>query len=140
MYSRATSNFKRVTLNQKRLGLHEIIKTYRKKINVSETKYHKGALRSGQKIEFGGSVVVIGDANDGSEIIAGDNIVVVGTLRGLAHAGAEGNKDATIAASSIETLQLRIANVIKEIDKDELAIQEKKGYAYIGPDNKIILE
>ena len=96
------------------LGLHEITKTYNQKIHVSDTKYHLGSIRSGQRIEYEGSLVIVGDVNDGAEIIAGENVVVVGCLRGLAHAGAKGNKDAWIAASSIESLQIRIANIIKE--------------------------
>ena len=121
------------------LGLYGITKTYNKEISVSETKYHKGSLRSGQRIEFEGSLVIIGDVNDGAEVVAGDNIVIIGTLRGLAHAGAKGNKDACIAATSIEPLQIRIANVIKEMSKEKGETTEKLTYAYID-NNDIILE
>lgn len=112
------------------LGLHGIIKTYNKEIAVSETKFHRGAVRSGQKIEFEGSLVIIGDVNDGAEVIAGDNIVILGALRGLAHAGAKGNKNAIIAASSIDAPQLRIANVIKEREKEEIQ-EDTKTYAFL---------
>lgn len=112
------------------LGLHGIVKTYNKEIAISETKFHKGAVRSGQKIEFEGSLVIIGDVNDGAEVIAGDNIVILGTLRGLAHAGAKGNKNAIIAASSIDAPQLRIANVIKEREKEEMQ-EDNKTYAFL---------
>ena len=64
----------------------------------------------------------------------------MGTLRGLAHAGAKGNKDAIITAISIETVQLRIANVIKEIPRDSVSNDFKSSYAYIGPENEIVLE
>lgn len=112
------------------LGLHGIVKTYNKEIAVSETKFHRGAVRSGQKIEFEGSLVIIGDVNDGAEVIAGDNIVILGALRGLAHAGAKGNKNAIIAASSIDAPQLRIANIIKEREKDEIQ-EDNKTYAFL---------
>lgn len=112
------------------LGLHGIVKTYNKEIAVSETKFHRGAVRSGQKIEFEGSLVIIGDVNDGAEVIAGDNIVILGALRGLAHAGAKGNKNAIIAASSIDAPQLRIANVIKEREKEEIQ-EDTKTYAFL---------
>ena len=98
------------------LGLHGIKKTYNKEIATSETKFHRGAVRSGQKIEYEGSLVILGDVNDGAEVIAGENIVILGILRGLAHAGAKGNKKAIIAAASIECKQIRIANIIKEIE------------------------
>lgn len=112
------------------LGLHGIIKTYNKEIAISETKFHRGAVRSGQKIEFEGSLVIMGDVNDGAEVIAGDNIVILGALRGLAHAGAKGNKNAIIAASSIDAPQLRIANVIKEREKEEIQ-EDNKTYAFL---------
>ena len=44
-------------------------------------KFHKGSLRSGQKIEFEGSVIVVGDVNPGAEIKAGGNIIVLGSSR-----------------------------------------------------------
>lgn len=122
------------------LGLHGIIKTYNKEIATSETKFHRGAIRSGQKLEFEGSLVVIGDVNDGAEVIAGENIVILGILRGLAHAGAKGNKDAIISASSIEAPQLRIANVVKEREKEEIISSDIKVYAYLDEKGNMIIE
>lgn len=120
------------------LGLHGIKKVFEKEVNTSETKFYKGSLRSGQKIEFEGSLVILGDLNGGAEAIAGENIIVLGALRGLAHAGAKGNKKAIIAANSIECPQLRIANIVKEIEKEDLD-QEYK-FASVDEKNEIILE
>lgn len=122
------------------LGLHGIKKTFYKEVATSETKFHKGSLRSGQRIEFEGSLVIIGDVNAGAEVIAGENIVVLGTLRGLAHAGAKGNKDAVIEAQEIESAQIRIADIIKEIDKEEGQIHKVKTSAYINDKDELILE
>lgn len=102
----------------KDLGLHGIKKAFEKEIETSETKFYKGSLRSGQKVEYEGSIVITGDVNGGSEVIAGENIAVIGAIRGLAHAGAKGNKKAIITASSIEAPQLRIANIVKEMEKE----------------------
>lgn len=122
------------------LGLHGIKRAYSKQISTSETKFHKGSLRSGQRLEFEGSLVIIGDVNDGAEAVAGENIVILGTLRGLAHAGAKGNKDAIISAVSIEAPQVRIANVIREREKEEIT-ESNVTYAYINKeDEKLILE
>lgn len=121
------------------LGLHGITKTYNKEIAISETKFHRGAVRSGQKLEFEGSIVVMGDVNDGAEVIAGDNIVILGALRGLAHAGAKGNVNAIIAASSIDAPQLRIANVIKEREKEEIQ-EDYKTYAFLDEKGTIIMQ
>lgn len=119
------------------LGLHSIKKVFNREIETSETKFYKGSLRSGQKIEFEGSLVVLGDVNAGSEAMAGDNVIILGALRGLAHAGAKGNKKAIIAAERIESPQIRIANVVKEMEKNEE--DEIKKYAYVEGE-EIILE
>lgn len=98
------------------LGLHAIKKTFKMEMDVSETKYLSYSLRSGQSEEYSGSLVIIGDVNAGAEVIAGGNIFVLGALRGLAHAGAGGNTNAIIAANYIDSTQLRIANVVKEVE------------------------
>lgn len=120
------------------LGLHGIRKVFEKEIETSETKFYKGSLRSGQKIEFEGSLVILGDLNGGAEAIAGENIVVLGVVRGLAHAGAKGNKKAVIAADKLDCPQLRISNIVKEIEKDDLE-QEYK-FAYVDDNNEMVLE
>ena len=122
----------------KSLGLSSITRTFSKEIAVSETKFHRGSLRSGQKMESEGSLVILGDVNSGAEVMASDNIVVLGALRGLAHAGAKGNKQAIISAGLLDTVQIRIANVIKEIDRDEEPLH-KQAYVSI-VDNQIIIE
>ena len=122
----------------KALGLANIKKTFDQEIAISETKFHRGSLRSGQKMEVEGSIVIIGDVNSGAEIIASDNIVVVGNLRGLAHAGAKGNKQAIIAAGVFDPAQVRIANIVREIDREEEPLH-KNAYLYVNSD-KIIIE
>lgn len=122
------------------LGLHGIKRTFSKEIATSQTQFHRGSLRSGQKVEYEGSLVILGDVNAGAEVLAGENIVVLGILRGMAHAGAKGNKEAIIAAASIESVQLRIADIIKEIEKEELEQEEIKTCAYVNEKDEIVLE
>lgn len=124
----------------KALGLNEIRRTYNKDVGISEAKIHRGSLRSGQRIEFEGSLVIIGDVNAGAEVIAGENIVVLGILRGLAHAGAKGNKDAVIEAQEIEALQVRIADIVKELNREEGSIHKVKTSAYINDKDELIVE
>ncbi|TLM99726.1 septum site-determining protein MinC [bacterium] len=77
------------------------------------------SLRSGQKIDFQGNVIVLGDVNPGSEITATGDIVVMGALRGTAHAGATGNEEAWIMSYRLTPTQLRIAGKIcRPPDKD----------------------
>jgi septum site-determining protein MinC len=69
-------------------------------------------LRGGQEISYSGSVIIMGDVNPGAKVMAGGDIVVSGACRGVAHAGAYGDKDATITAKRLIASQLRIADVI----------------------------
>ena len=122
----------------KSLGLSSIKKAFEKEIAISETKFHRGSLRSGQKLEADGSIVILGDVNSGAEVMASDNIVVLGALRGLAHAGAKGNRQAIIAAGLIDTVQIRIANIVREIDRDEEPLHKQAYVSVI--DNQIVIE
>ena len=69
-------------------------------------------IRSGTRIEYTGHVVVIGDVNPGAEITAGGSVVVWGKLRGVVHAGAEGDENAVVCALDLTPMQMRIANHI----------------------------
>ena len=122
----------------KSLGLSSIKRAFDKEIAISETKFHRGSLRSGQKLETEGSLVIIGDVNSGAEVMASDNIVVLGALRGLAHAGAKGNKQAIIAAGLFDAVQVRIANIVKEINRDEEPLHKQAYLSVV--DDKIIIE
>ena len=122
----------------KEFGLSSIKKAFNQEIALSETKFHRGSLRSGQKMEVDGSLVILGDVNSGAEVMARDNIVVLGTLRGLAHAGAKGNKQAIISAGTLDTVQLRISNIVREIDREEEPMH-KQAYIYVSED-KIEIE
>ncbi len=75
-------------------------------------------LRSGQRVECAGDVVVLGDVNDGAEVIAGGSIAVMGTLRGLAHAGATGRSDVVVAANLLAPKQLRISGKVAVFPSD----------------------
>lgn len=76
------------------------------------TKFIRKAVRSGQRINYPGNVVIIGDVNSGAEVYAGGNIIVLGTIRGNVFAGVNGNKDAIIAAFSLQPGVLKISNII----------------------------
>ena len=77
-------------------------------------------LRSGQRIDVEGDLVLMGDANPGSILTATGNIVVVGALRGTAHAGINGDDGASVSAYRLQPLQLRIADVIaRSPDREE---------------------
>lgn len=66
-------------------------------------------LRSGRVIHSRGHVVVLGDVNAGAKVIAIGDVIVWGKLRGVVHAGAEGNANAVVCALDMTPSQLRIA-------------------------------
>ena len=80
----------------------------------ANSKIISGTIRSGQKIETPFSLVVIGDVNPGADLVAGGDIIVIGSLRGTAHAGAYDDKgiDKFILAFNMQPVQLRIGSVI----------------------------
>ncbi len=69
-------------------------------------------LRSGQRLEHPGDVIIIGDVHAGAEVVAGRHVIVWGKLRGLVHAGAMGDESAVICALDLAPTQLRIAGHI----------------------------
>jgi septum site-determining protein MinC len=83
-----------------------------KGIEEGVTRFYRGTIRSGQLVSFEGNLVVIGDVNPGGEVVATGNVVVMGSLRGIVHAGADGNKEALVVALNLQPTQLRIADVI----------------------------
>jgi septum site-determining protein MinC len=86
----------------------------------------KHTLRSGTRISYPGHVVVLGDVNPGAEIVAGGSVLVWGRLRGLVHAGSEGDVNAIVGAIEFSPTQLRIASEIamsaKKADKGKLQV------------------
>jgi septum site-determining protein MinC len=76
------------------------------------TLYHTGTLRGGQALHHVGNIVVVGDVNPGTELVATGDIVVFGRLLGVAHAGAQGDLHRRVHALQLSPTQLRIATYI----------------------------
>ena len=106
----------------KQMGLASIDNIFSKDTTVTNAKIYTGTIRSGQRIEFEGSIIVLGDVNSGSEVIAEENVIILGDLRGFAHAGAKGNRSAFIAANTINPTQIRIADIILRSVEDKKEI------------------
>lgn len=97
-------------------------------------------VRSGQTEDFPpGSLIIYGDVNQGAEVRAGGDIIVLGALRGSAHAGTKGRLSAVIIAMDLIPLRLQIGNYINR----SLLGQKSRGYpeiAYIGSKDLIVVE
>ncbi|MFS0636283.1 septum site-determining protein MinC [Mesobacillus foraminis] len=98
-------------------------------------------IRSGQVIEVSGDLLLIGDVNPGGTVKASGNIFIMGTLKGIAHAGSGGNEEAVIAASVMKPSQLRIGDCINRApdnnSDDEARVME---CAFISENRQIIID
>ncbi len=94
----------------------------------------RSTCRSGTRIEAPSDCVVLGDVNPGAEIMAIGDIVVYGNLRGIAHAGASGDRSARIWALSIEPSQIRIADLLALSARSGKAIQKRYEIAQVEGD------
>jgi septum site-determining protein MinC len=74
--------------------------------------YLKQTLRAGQAVSHKGDLIIIGDVNAGAEVMAEGDITIWGSLRGIAHAGINGNTKAEIRALRLQPIQIRIADAI----------------------------
>ena len=84
-------------------------------------RIHQGTLRSGDHLHSDGSLLVLGDVNPGARVEAGGHVLVWGTLRGVAHAGFDGDTSARITALQLRPVQLRIAGAVAR-GPDELPV------------------
>ena len=98
-------------------------------------------VRSGQGLKAEGDLLLIGDVNPGGTIIAEGNIFVMGSLRGVAHAGFSGNKEAIIAASNMKPTQLRISDIMNRAPDHSFADEDNEmECAYIDKNEKIVVD
>lgn len=79
---------------------------------LTEPLYLQLTVRSGVEIRHPGTIVILGDLNPGGAVIAAGDIFIWGRLRGVAHAGANGNRACRIMALQMEPTQLRIADAV----------------------------
>jgi septum site-determining protein MinC len=79
---------------------------------LAEALYLEMTVRSGVEFRHPGPVIILGDLNPGGIVVADGDILVWGRLRGIAHAGASGNRESLIMALQMEPTQLRIADAV----------------------------
>ncbi len=89
-------------------------------VPLAEPLYLQMTIRSGIEIRHSGTVIVLGDLNPGGIVVANGDILVWGRLRGIAHAGADGNSKCLIMALQMEPTQLRIADYVARAPKTQL--------------------
>lgn len=97
-------------------------------------------IRSGQVLQVSGDLLLIGDVNPGGKVIAGGNIFIMGALRGIAHAGSLGNKNAIIAASLMKPGQLKISDIMGRAPDHYTKSGNEMECAFIDANDQIIID
>ncbi len=106
-----------------------------------ETRFIRHTLRSGQiERALEGNMVILGDVNPGAEVVAAGDIIVLGTLRGVAHAGALGNTSSVIFALNLLPTQLRIGRFITRAPAEQQHRRQSAEIARVLEDAIIVEE
>lgn len=96
------------------------------------TKFYRGTLRSGNKLDYDGNIVVIGDVNPGAFIRAKGNVIVLGFLNGTVYAGQDGDRSAFVGATHMNPVQLVIGHTVAEPMQGEILdtnrVDRKSGF------------
>jgi len=71
-----------------------------------------GRVRSGQKITARKHLLILGDVNPGGEVLAGGDILVMGSLCGTASAGQPDNLNAIVLALDFRPTQVQIGGFV----------------------------
>ncbi len=106
-----------------------------------ETMIINQNIRNGQEVIADGSIVINGNVNPGGTVIARGNIEVHGSCRGIVHAGAFGDENATVTAEHLIPIQIRIGTLVARSPQVNMS-KEDAPYPEVAraKDGKIILE
>ncbi len=131
--------------NTKVLGYKFSEKTETKKSTIDKFQEKKTlkiinkTIRSGQRVEYDGDVLIIGDVNPDAYVVASGNIIVMGKIRGVVHAGANGDETSVVMALKLKPQQLRISNYITRSPDEDVESPEYPEKAFV-ENNQIFIE
>ena len=77
----------------------------------------KRSLRSGQRAEHAGDIILCGHVNEGAEVLSTGHIIVLGRLHGVAHAGMDGDESVSVITKSLGALHVRIGRRVGVLDR-----------------------
>ena len=132
------------------LLFHQAVDKAMEEKDAEDGWFYRGTLRSGQVLESEHSIVIIGDVNPGANVTSKGNIVVLGSLRGIAYAGATGDRNCFVAALVMKPIQVKIADkmarsaITKRVDDADYKLDPKIAYVkedhiYVKPISQEIL-
>lgn len=99
-------------------------------VEQQEVETFIGIVRSGQTIYAKGDILIIGDVNPNGKVTAVGSIYVLGKLKGMVHAGVEGNQDAIVAASTFEATHVAIANTVAVSSNEDDFFKLETGHVF----------
>lgn len=105
-----------------------------------ETLVIKKKVRSGQKIEHDGDILLLSDLAPGGYINSTGSVYIIGTAQGDIHAGSNGDRDAKIVANCMQVNYIRIADVIGKNPDASIEREGKPEFAFVNEDGIIELE
>ncbi|BAK15884.1 septum site-determining protein MinC [Solibacillus sp. FSL W7-1472] len=110
-----------------------------KLLETSRFETYVGIVRSGQTIRVTGDILVLGDVNPNGRIEAGGNVHIAGKLKGIVHAGMDGNEQAIVSASHFEPTHILIGNYVEVMTNESQYILDNTDqiFAYLGENNVI---
>lgn len=110
-----------------------------KRMEAQTCDTYVGIVRSGQLLHSKGDVIVVGDVNPNGRVTAVGNIYILGKLKGIAHAGIEGNHQAIVSASEFEPTHIAIAEYIQMKSNEHEVVRENHSqlFAYLNDANQI---
>lgn len=85
-------------------------------------QFYRGTLKRRQVLESETSVIILGNVEYGAKVISKGNVVIMGSLNGIVHAGANGDMNAFITALDMNPKLLKIGNVTAK--RHKLQIRE----------------
>lgn len=134
-----------ITENSGKLHVTKIVSNvltkeqYEEQMLMNSCQNYIGIVRSGQVLTSPGDIIVIGDVNPNGKVEAGGNIYILGNLKGIVHAGKDGNHDAVICASNFKATHVTIADKMEVMSNENPIIQEdsEQLFAYINNEGSI---
>lgn len=89
-------------------------------------QFYKGSIKAGETIETDSSLIVLGDVNNGGEVSASGNVIILGSLYGHVHAGCFGDDKSFIVALDLKSSLIEIADRKELItEKNSLFLKNK---------------
>ncbi|MCD6104404.1 MAG: septum site-determining protein MinC [Thermosipho sp. (in: Bacteria)] len=110
-----------------------VLKIKEKDENVMETLVVMRNVRSGQKINHSGHLILIGNVHAGSEVIAGGTVVIFGECFGIVRAGMK-DDNSYILSLSLNSSLVQIGETKQILNKNfdnPVVVYAKNGKIYI---------